>query len=375
MAHLNNTCDYTSVQFRMKQTAFLIIITIAATACANKRNTKNAGGEQPLVIERQGVFAAGGIVITANGTFNPKNPTVGGQTLRADHATVQYQIPKSARKLPLVFWHGFGQTARTWQTTPDGREGFQNLFLRKRYPVYLIDQPRRGQGGRSPQPVAINATPNEQYWFGMFRIGVGTEYFPDAQFSKDPEALNQFFRQVSPDLGAIDFKVNVEAISALFDKIGDGVLVTHSHSGGQGWLTVIKNDNIKGVVSYEPGSGFVFPQGETPEPMQSSGGVLEAVAILKEDFLKLTKIPIIIYYGDFIPDAPSENYGTDNWRTRLAMAKLFCSAINKYGGNASVIHLPEIGIKGNTHFPMSDLNNVQIANLMADWLKEKGLDK
>lgn len=328
-----------------------------------------------MIIEQQGVFAVGGTVITANGTFNPKNPTADGQTLHTDHATVQYQIPKKAKKLPLVFWHGFGQTTRTWQTTADGREGFQTIFLRKQYPVYLIDQPRRGQGGRSSEAATIPATPNEQYWFGMFRIGIGNEYFPNVQFSKNPEALNQFFRQISPDLGTIDFKVNVNAVSTLFDKIGQGILVTHSHSGGQGWLAAIKNDKIKAVVSYEPGSGFVFPQGETPELMQSSAGPLEAVSIPKADFLKLTKFPIIIYYGDFIPETPSENYGTDNWRTRLAMAKLFCNTINKYGGDATLVHLPKIGIKGNTHFPMSDLNNIQIAHLMAKWLKEKGLDK
>ena len=32
------------------------------------------------------------------------------------------------------------------------------------------------------------------------------------------------------------------------------------------------------------------------------------------------------------------------------------------GGDVTVVHLPEIGIRGNTHFPMSDLNNVQIAD-------------
>jgi len=37
--------------------------------------------------------------------------------------------------------------------------------------------------------------------------------------------------------------------------------------------------------------------------------------------------------------------------------------------------LPEIGIKGNTHFPFSDLNNVQVADALSKWLKDKGLDK
>jgi len=49
--------------------------------------------------------------------------------------------------------------------------------------------------------------------------------------------------------------------------------------------------------------------------------------------------------------------------------------LNLTPGKNRVVHLPEIGIKGNTHFPFSDLNNIQIADLMSSWLKEKGLDK
>lgn len=35
---------------------------------------------------------------------------------------------------------------------------------------------------------------------------------------------------------------------------------------------------------------------------------------------------------------------------------------------------PEIGVRGNTHFPKSDMNNLEIADLMSKFLKEKGLD-
>ncbi|MNH44666.1 hypothetical protein D3C79_1068950 [compost metagenome] len=56
------------------------------------------------------------------------------------------------------------------------------------------------------------------------------------------------------------------------------------------------------------------------------------------------------------------------------MARLWRDAVNKHGGNVRLIHLPEIGIKGNTHFPMSDLNNVQIADLVSEFLTEKHLD-
>lgn len=338
-------------------------------------NTRCLIAAEPIIIKEQGTFAIGGTVKMEKGNFNPQKPDTAGQTLHIDHASVLYQIPDKTRKLPLVFWHGFGQTMRTWQTTPDGREGFQTLFLRKNYSVYLLDQPRRGQAGRGTDSIEISTTPDEQFWFGMFRVGMWPDYFDGVQFSKSPETLNQYFRQISPDLGNIDFTVNTNAVSALFDKIGNGILVTHSHSGGQGWLTAMKNPNIKAIVSYEPGSGFVFPNGEVPEAMTGAGGTLKAEGIEKEEFMKLTKLPIVIYYGDFIPETPVNFYGTDNWRTRLAMAKLFCDTINQYGGDATLIHLPTVGIKGNTHFPMSDLNNVEIANLMANWLKDKGLDK
>ena len=68
------------------------------------------------------------------------------------------------------------------------------------------------------------------------------------------------------------------------------------------------------------------------------------------------------------------NPGQDGWRVRLAMAKRWTETINRHGGDAKVVHLPEIGIRGNTHFPFSDLNNVQIAELMSEFLAEKHLD-
>jgi hypothetical protein len=150
--------------------------------------------------------------------------------------------------------------------------------------------------------------------------------------------------------------------------------VTHSHSGGFGWVTAIKNPNIKAIVSYEPGSGFPFPEGEAPPALESSAGPLEAVVVSKDEFMKLTKMPIVIYYGDFIPEEYDPNPGTDGWRVRLEMAKKWRDAVNKHGGDVTVVHLPEIGIKGNTHFPFSDLNNVEVADLMSAWLKEKELD-
>lgn len=328
----------------------------------------------PLVIQEQGSFAVGGTVVQSPGTYDPRNLTSGGQTLHGDHARVFYQIPLKARKLPLVMWHGFGQSAKTWESTPDGREGYQNIFLRRGFASYVLDQPRRGAAGRSSLPATISATPDDQRWFDTFRVGIWPDYFPGVQFSRSPQALDQYFRAMTPDTGPIDTNLNSSAVSALFDKIGPGILVTHSHSGGMGWLAAMKNPRIRAIVSYEPGSGFVFPEGEVPPALPSAAGTLEGSAVPLAEFMKLTRIPIAIYYGDFILKEPVANPGQDGWRVRLAMARQWADAINRHGGDAKVIHLPEIGIHGNTHFPFSDLNNVQIADLMSQFLAEKHLD-
>lgn len=179
---------------------------------------------------------------------------------------------------------------------------------------------------------------------------------------------------MTPNTGPYDAGVVSNAMSALFDKTGPAILFTHSQGGGPGWLTAIRNPNVKAIVAFEPGSGFVFPEGELPAAMPSAAGTLTPEAVPLADFEKLTRIPIVIYYGDNIPTAPTARRGEDNWRVRLAMARLWVDAINKRGGDARLVHLPEIGIRGNTHFPFSDLNNDRIADLVAAFLHEKKLD-
>ncbi|MFE0758333.1 hypothetical protein ACFW16_30515 [Inquilinus sp. NPDC058860] len=142
-----------------------IIPSLSAVALANEKPA-------PLVIQEQGSFAIGGTTISAPGTYDPYKPSPAGQTFHGDHAYVFYQVPVDARPLPLVLWHGAGQFSKTWETTPDGREGYQTIFLRRGFGVYVIDQPRRGDAGRSTQPVTITPTPDEQRWFDIFRVGL-----------------------------------------------------------------------------------------------------------------------------------------------------------------------------------------------------------
>lgn len=132
--------------------SLLLATMVGSGACAPR-------GRGALMIERQGSFAVGGTVVTSPGVFDPKAqpaprqpPSSAGQTLHGDHAYVFYQVPVQARRLPLVMWHGIGQFSKTWETTPDGREGYQNIFLRRRFPVYVVDQPRLRTSRRGLPP-------------------------------------------------------------------------------------------------------------------------------------------------------------------------------------------------------------------------------
>lgn len=359
-----------------RQHVFTALVLAAGLLAAREAVAAEKGKSDPLMIQEQGSFAAGGAIVSAAERYDPLKPKPEGQTLHGDHATVMYQIPVHARKHPLVFLHGAGQSARTWGTTPDGREGFQNLFLRRGFGVYLIDQPRRGEAGRSTVSATVEAAPDEQFWFGQFRIGVWPDFFEGTRFARDDRAIDQFFRQMTPNTGPYDAEVISDALSAVFDRIGSGILVTHSQGGGPGWLTALKNKNVRAVVAYEPGSGFVFPEGELPEPIPNAGffGPFKAGEVPLEQFKALTRIPIVMYYGDNIPEQPVSEPHRDYWRAGLCMARLWAEAVNRHGGDATVVHLPAVGLKGNTHFMFSDMNNVEVADLLSQWLKTKGLD-
>ncbi|WP_247877623.1 alpha/beta hydrolase [Brucella pituitosa] len=329
---------------------------------------------EPLTIQEQGSLAVGGTVVRTPGTYNNNNPTAEGQSFHGDHLHAFYQIPQDPKPLPIVMLHGAYQSGRSWETTSDGREGFQTMFLRLHFPVYVVDQPRRGRAGNSTVAASVEPVPFDQLFFDQFRIGKWPDYFESVQFDRKPETLDQFFRSVTPNTGPYDAAVISDALAALFERTGPGILFSHSQAGGPGWLAAIKSQNVKGIVALEPGSGFIFPEGELPPEMPSAAGTLKPDAVPLADFEKLTRIPIIIYYGDNFPVEPTTERGQDNWRVRLAMAKVWVEAINKRGGDARLVHLPDIGIRGNTHFLMSDLNNAEIADQISKFLTEKKLD-
>lgn len=334
------------------------------------------GVKKELRLVEQGHFPVGGTTLQREGNYDnsvfvgwaEQNET--GQSYRGDHAFVEYQIPAGHNKYPLVFIHGYGGSGVCWQMTPDGRDGFATLMLRHRYPTYVMDLPGRGRASRSTTERSGKPVADEMFWFDIWRLGVWPRYNEGVQFPKDSESLDRFFRQMTPDLS--DHTLDTGAIHALADKLGDCILVTHSAGAVPGWLCAAQHDGVKGVVAYEPGA-YLFPEGEVPPPMDGLTGGTKGIPVPQEDFLKLTQKPIVIYFGDYIPKERVTDLGGENWRVRLQMGREFVKAVNRHGGNATLVELPKIGIRGNTHFLMQDLNNDKLADLLDRWLKEQKL--
>src|SRR5262249_444025 len=89
--------------------------------------------QAPIMLAREGAFEVGGQVITGD-----------KGTLSCDHGYVEYQIPVDPRAVALFLWHS--SSAKVWQNRWDGGEGFQSIFLRRGFPVYMWDGPRVGRG-------------------------------------------------------------------------------------------------------------------------------------------------------------------------------------------------------------------------------------
>ena len=347
---------------------FTVALLVSALSVWGQQPTQ----AQPLVIAKQGQFTVGGETLQREGSYD-NSKFVGwatqeetGQSFRADHAFVEFQLPADGHTLPLVYVHGYGGSGVCWQMTPDGRESFSTLMLRRGWGSYVVDLPGRGRAGRTTATTTVKPVADEMFWFDIWRMGIWPNYHADVQFPRDSASLSQFFRELTPDLS--DHRHDLPALSALADRISDHVLVTHSAGGITGWFAAIQNPQVKVVASYEPG-GFLFPEGEVPERIDGLTGGVAGTPVPMEQYKRLTQIPIVLYFGDYIPETPSKNLGDENWRVRLQMARKFVETLNRHGGHATLVELPKIGIRGNSHFLMQELNNGQLADLLDEWLK------
>src|SRR6267142_4287199 len=184
---------------------FLAAVVLIAPAIAQ---TKKLG---PLTIKEQGSFFVGG----ENKTIGQVGVPPGTGEITVNQMYVQYQIPmKGDQHVPVVMVHGCCLSSKTWETTPDGRIGWSEYFVRKNRSVYLADQSSRARSGFDGSTInAVKAgtvppsqLPNvlmasHQIAWTVFRFGPSFgNAFPDGQFPI--ESVDELYKQMIPDLNS-----------------------------------------------------------------------------------------------------------------------------------------------------------------------------
>ena len=338
--------------------ALAAALLVAASVAAN--------AAEPIALRDMGSFHVGGRLVEISGkpvkevTFTPGGVPAKvdpNGTYQVEQMYVQYFLPANERgAYPLLMWHGGGLTGVTYETTPDGREGWLNYFLRKGWSVYNSDAVERGRAGWAQYPDIFRGEPvflTTANPFERFRIGAGPgsydkdpakrKLMPGSQFPN--EGYDDFVKQGVPRWTTTD-DATIAAYLAEIDRVCPCVILFHSQAGSFGFNAAqARPDKVKALIAVEP-AGVGDPA--------------------KADLLKA--IPTLVIYGDFIEQ-------DSRWPKIRATGISFADAIKAAGGSVDVVDLPKVGIKGNSHMMMMDKNNAEVASLIQSWLEGKGLAK
>ena len=300
-----------------------LILAAAFTALPLMANAQQPAEDKPIVLKTMGSLFFGGTVQTLPN----------GETFHGDHGYAQFYIPQNARTYPLIMWHGIGQSGRTYESTPDGREGYMAILPRRDWPVYIIDQPRRGRAGYTASKVDMtNAVPtitSESGVWDAFRNGLWLtpENRTSYRYRSSPKLrtrLTSSSASKRPTPAQNRAPKNTATLwqtpwLRLLKQTGPAVLITHSNSGQYGWATAMADpEHVKAVVAYEPGSS-AFPSDDMPADLLLSDSdfinkVQAPQEVSPEEFENLTKMPILIIYGDNIAKEKSDNFNSEVWR-------------------------------------------------------------
>jgi pimeloyl-ACP methyl ester carboxylesterase len=353
--------------------------------------------DTPVAVAKQGYFFVGGHY------DDPANPTsMSGQMY------VEYQIPARQRRgaYPIVLVHGGAHSGAGYVSTPNGREGWADYFLRNGWPVYNVDQVGRAKSPYVDSVYGARSFPSirqaEDLWAASEKADPSVQW-PQANLHTqwpgtgshthgDP-VFDQYFSHLSPGIadGALQEELTAQALVALVDKLGPSIMLIHSQPGTAIWrVGDMRPDLVKAILAVEPsgppfyasadsaGTTVVRPYGPsigalTYEPAVSDPAELN---IVREDapdgpglircwlqgdsprqLPHLAGLPILMLLSESSYHAPYDHC-TSKYLTQAGVEHDF-------------IRLPEIGLHGNGHIQMAEKNNLKIAGVMERWLIRK----
>ena len=333
----------------------------------------------PLTIAGQGSFFIDGFTQYIAGKYiSPSAFAADAGNSMTNQMYVQYEKPLLKNgKFPLVIVHGCCLSSKSWQTTPDGRMGWDEYFVRKGFDTYLTEQVSRARSGFNAlqyQKVLVGDAPassnppiliaTDAFAWGVFRWGnfstltpFSDERFPMNTVGVGPGSTLTFYNQVIPDLnstlpnvtpGCADGTCTPSVPSTVYSSpasmaqlandLDRAILMGHSQSSGYPTMAALQpgSHEVRGIIQLETGCFTNLTAAD--------------IAILK-------KIPILIVVADhFTTPVPPASCVTEQQQ------------INSAGGDMTFISLPAIGIHGNSHMMMLDNNNLQVADVIIEWI-------
>ena len=350
------------------RSALLAVVTIVGVvgldrSVAAQAITDLQTPDTPLVLKAQGSFYVGGEKSEQTqvelGGLGP------GGHITVNQMYVRYMVPQGGDgKPPVVMVHGATLTGKSWETTPDGRMGWDEYFVRKGHPVYVPDQVGRGRSGfnqavlnevRAGSVPAANLPAwrrfSDEVVWPNFRFGSKPAApYADSQFPV--AAVDELSKQGVPDMnpGLPTPTPTIKALSDLAAGLKGAVLMGHSQSGPFPLEAALLDPSAaKGLVLVEPGrcpDSYTDPQIAT-----------------------LATLPVLAVFGDH-RDTPTGISTRPSWQISFDSCQALIGRLKAAGGDAQMLNPPDRGIRGNSHMIMQDKNNQQIADLILQWIHD-----
>ena len=346
----------------------LAVLILAAGPAGAQSLSDIKPATEPLTLAQQASFFVGGHTVHSDNTGwdelrNLFNGAFETGDVMVDQMYVQFQTPVNPTHVPIVFTHGCCLSSKTWETTPDGRMGWFEYFTRQGFPTYMAEQTGRGRSGFNgakfnevragtlppdQQPRVLLAT--TEFAWAIFRFGPKMgEAWPDEQFPIDK--VNELYKQVIPDMIKTEVpslfqefispttdNPTVANLAELAESLGGAILVGHSQSSGFPTQAVLKGrPGIRGIIQLETGCFGNLTADQTA---------------------MLAKVPVLIVVGDHFGDQPAPDCAKER------------DEVNAAGGDFTFLALPDAGLKGNSHMFMQDRNNLQVADLIIQWVSD-----
>ncbi|NTJ11595.1 hypothetical protein [Rhizobium lusitanum] len=326
-----------------------------------------------MELRTQGIFWAGGEVV------DRILPDMTADKILRNQIYVEYFIPNNLTKnaVPIILAHNL-LSGVVWRTTPDGREGWAEYFVRRGYPVFVVDPPGTGRAGFDIDDINLAATgknppvSSDPLWrsssSAWTRWSIGPEFgkVPDGgQFPTDDLSMRHYLaallpgRSVSNEVADAAFIAATEKVNQM---VGPAVFIGWSLAAGTGQrMAVARPDLFRALVLLEGGAGL--PAGVKKPPgwydtchLNSPNPPTDIV-----DTLVSKKLPLLSVNGQA---NHSENAGHSK-----EVGQILVDLVNAAGGNATNIFLPDQGITGNSHMFFWENNSDQIAGIVANWVE------